>query len=141
MTSSQAARAYGARAAKVEREFRKTANGLKVSLERFSRERLTAGVYAIPEDISPRTGKKRWHRTHTLLRAEHAEVRDPYTVVLINTTPYALPRHEAGNPGARKINPVRESHWRDEVSATFRSVVLDLQELTVRKILGLKGGV
>src|SRR5690349_18079912 len=104
MTAAQLAAAQKRRAALIDREFRATARGIGVSALKFCKERLTSTVYAIPEDVGP-SGKKLWRRTGNLRRSEKMEVRSPYEVVVVNTAAYALPRHEAGKPGRRKINP------------------------------------
>ena len=137
MTAAQIAALHRRRAARVPIEFRKTSNGLKISAVKFTRELMTAEIYAIPEDVR-KNGKKKWRRTGHLRRSERAEVTDPYTVRVVNDAKYALPRHEAGKPGNRKINPLRESHWRDELVETFRSVILDAYELTMKAILEAK---
>jgi hypothetical protein len=138
MTAKQLAAKFRAREVAVEREFRKTSNGLAISAVKFCKERLTAEVYAIPEDLT-KSGKKKWRRTGQLRRAERAEVRDPFTVVVVNDVGYALPRHEAGKPGRRKINPNRESHWRDELAKVFEEITTDAYRLTVAAILKTGG--
>ncbi len=134
MTAAELARLHRRRAARVPIEFRKTSNGLAIAAVKFCREKLTAEVYAIPEDVN-KAGKKKWRRTGHLRRSERAEVVDPYTVRVVNDAAYAEPRHEAGKPGRRNINPLRVSHWRDELMETFRSVLLDAYEVTIQSIL------
>jgi hypothetical protein len=125
------------RAALVEREFAVSTRGIAVSALRFSKEKMSE-LYAIPEDVNPRTGKKRWRRTGHLRRSEQVEVRNAYVCAVINTAAYAEPRHEAGKPGRRRINPVRENHWRDELVTTFRPILIDLRRQSVLDLL--KGG-
>lgn len=134
LTAQQLAHRMKRRADLVEKEFRKTSNGLAISAVRFTKEKLTSEVYAIPEDVT-RRGKKKWRRTGHLRRSERAEVRDAFTVVLVNDAKYALPRHEAGKPGHRNINPLRESHWRDDLLATFRTITQDAWHSTVLDLL------
>ena len=134
MTAAQLARRMRRRQQLVEREFQKTSQGLAISAVRFCKEKLTEEVYAVPEDTT-KAGKKKWRRTGHLRRSERAEVRDPYTVVVINDAVYAEPRHEAGKPGRRRINPNRESHWRDELAKTFAEVTKDAYAAPVADIL------
>ena len=123
------------RASLVESEFKKTSNGLGLSAVKFDKELMTTEIYAIPEDVSPRTGRKRWRRTGQLRRAERFVLKDAFTVRVLNDQRYARPRHEAGKAGHRAINPLRESHWRDELLKTFRSVCRDAWRATVLVIL------
>lgn len=134
MTVAELAALHRRRAAAVPREFLKTSHWLAVAAVKFAREKLTEEIYAIPEDAR-KNGKKKWRRTGNLRRSERAEVVDPYTVRVVNDAGYALPRHEAGKPGHRKINPLRESHWRDELQEAFRSIVADAYQLTIRAIM------
>jgi hypothetical protein len=90
---------------------------------RSRREQITEQIYALDVDRT-KAGKKRWKRTGLLRRAERVETPDAYTVKLVNDASYALYRHEAGKPGRRKINPLRVAHWRDELVATFRPILL-----------------
>ena len=135
MTGQELARQYQRRAAAVPREFRKTMRGLGSSAVHFTKEKLTEEVYSVPEDIDPRTGQKKWKRTHRLLKGEKYEVRGDFEVAIVNTVPYARPRHDAGKPGHRKINPLRESHWRDELVKTFQPLLLDIAQATMRDVL------
>jgi hypothetical protein len=135
MTAEQLARRMLARRDLVEQEMRKTAGGLGLSAVKFTKELMTREIYAVPEDISPRTGRKKWRRTGQLRRAERFELRDSYSVAVLNDQVYAEPRHEAGKPGRRGINPLRESHWRDELAKTFRSICVDAWHATVLDLL------
>lgn len=139
MTVKQGARRMAARQRAVDREFRQTARGIAISARKFTRDRLTQTVYAIPEDVTPSTGHKKWRRTGALRQGEEWERPDPYTIVIVNRVPYARPRHEAGKPGHRNINPVRESHWRDELVETFRPIVQDLYHETQLAVLRKTG--
>jgi hypothetical protein len=134
MTAQQLAAKMRARAAAVEPEFRKTTRGLAVQALAFCRQKITEQIYALAIDVT-KSGKKKWKRTGALRRGERVEVIDAYTMRMVNDASYALYRHEAGKPGRRKINPGRESHWRDEMVATFREILLDAYRLTVRDIL------
>ncbi|HEV8176114.1 MAG TPA: hypothetical protein VGP44_00355 [Gemmatimonadales bacterium] len=137
MTARQLAQKMKQREKLVEREFLASSKGLARSLLPYSKNLLTTEIYALPEDLT-RAGKKKWRRTGHLRRSERVEVRTPYVVALVNDAAYAEPRHEAGKPGRRHINPLRVSHWRDQVRETFASVVLDLRHETVQAIL--RGG-
>ena len=134
MTAAQLAAVNRRRAQIVRTEMRKSLRGLGSSMVAYCRERLTEEIYAIPEDVTS-TGKKKWKRTRQLLKGEQYELREPDSVAVINKTPYAEPRHEAGKPGHRKINPLRVSHWRDELVTTFRPIVTDVARLTLQAII------
>jgi len=136
-TAIELAKRYNTRAALVEKEFAQTMRGVRISAQKFCKETMIAEIYAIPEDRT-KSGKKKWQRTRRLLNAEKAVLTDPFTVEMINPTPYAQPRHEAGKPGRRKINPLRESHWRDKLVETFRPILADLYEDTMTAILARK---
>ncbi len=115
----------------VAEEFRKTMQGVGIAALARSKQLMTEQIYAIPEDLSrsgearqkrlkaqgkkftARKGDKKWTRTGNLRRSEKFEVRSPYEVAIVNYAAYAEPRHEAGKPGRRNINPLRESHWQD----------------------------
>lgn len=147
MTAAQLAALHRRRAARVPVEFQKTMNGVKISLLKYEKELMTSEIYAIPEDLKKsgiakqKAGRKilgsdkKWRRTGHLRRSERAEVTDPYTVRLVNDAVYAKPRHEAGKPNKRHINPLRESHWRDEAVKLWESIKGDLLEATIRDIL------
>lgn len=137
-TALELAARYNTRAALIEREFGATMRGVRTAAERYCKETLIAEVYAIPEDRT-KSGKKKWTRTRRLLNAEKAVLSDPFTVEVVNATLYAEPRHEAGKPGRRKINPLRESHWRDELLATFRPLLADLCQQTWAAIFARRG--
>lgn len=137
MTAQQLARRMQSRAALVEREFRASTQAIAVSALKFSKEKMSE-FYAIPEDVNPKTGKKLWRRTGHLRRSEQAQIRNAYVCAIVNTAAYAEPRHEAGKPNRRRINPVRRQHWRDELVATFRPIVLEVRRQTVLDLL--KGG-
>lgn len=137
MNARQLADRMKRRAEAVEREFRASSQGLAVSAVKFTKERMTEEIYSVPEDRR-KNGKKAWRRTGHLRRSERAEVPNAYTVRVVNSAVYALPRHEAGKPGHRNINPARVSHWRDELLETFRPIVLDVRRQTVLDLL--KGG-
>jgi hypothetical protein len=96
---------------------------------------MTTEIYAIPEDVDPKTGRKKWQRTHRLLQGERFVVKNAYQVVITNEAPYAKPRHEAGKPGHRRINPLRESHWRDDLLKTFQPIMREALVLTLRDIM------
>jgi hypothetical protein len=142
MTAEQVARKMRKRQELVAREFTQTTRGVAVSALAFAKQKLTEEIYSVPEDLSA-SGKKRqasasargkkftavgrdkaWRRTGHLRRSEKFEIRDPYTVAIVNTAAYALPRHEAGKPGHRNINPARVSHWHDDLRVAFNEGLL-----------------
>lgn len=135
MTAQQVARLMQQRAALVKTELTKTTKGLGISAVKFCKETMTREIYAIPEDVSPRTGKKKWRRTGSLRRAERMELRSPYQVAIVNDMRYAEPRHEAGKKGRRNIDPRRESHWRDELKRVFRPIEADAYRATILAVL------
>lgn len=134
MTAQQIARKLAGMGAAVPAEFRKTARGLGISAVRFTREKMTSEIYAIPPDTTA-AGKPKWRRTGHLRRSERYEVRSPYVVAIVNDAAYSEPRHEAGKPGRRAINPIRRSHWRDELLKTFRPIVLEANRQTLLALL------
>lgn len=134
MTAAQLAARHRRRAAAVEKEFRQTSNGLKIAAVKFTRELMTREIYGIPVDVT-KAGKPKWRRTGNLRRSERAEVTSPYEVRIVNDAGYALFRHEAGKPGHRRVNPLRVSHWRDELVKTFQPLIADLYSKTVAAIL------
>jgi hypothetical protein len=118
-------------------------NGVKISMVKFTRELMTAGIYAIPEDRT-KQGKKKWRRTGHLRRSERAEVTDPYTCVLINDAIYAQRREAASGSVSRGkkakgdvhyVNPLRECHWREEAVKLWDSIKGDLLEATMKAIM------
>jgi hypothetical protein len=153
VTAKQVAAAQRRRAALVDREFKATCRGIAISAIKFVKERLTATVYAIPEDVDE-NGEKLWVRTGHLRRSEKPEFPNSYTVVIVNKAPYAKARHDYGKPETheqkakreakgkkepRRFNPARVSHWHDDLEAVFRPLVPDLYRQTVEDILRRKG--
>lgn len=134
MTAQQLQRLMTRRAALVKSELTKTTRGLGISAVKFCKETMTREIYAIPEDVTS-TGRKKWRRTGHLRRSERWELRSPYQVAIINDARYAEPRHEAGKRGRRAINPLRESHWRDELKRVFRPIEADAYRATILAIL------
>lgn len=137
MTAQEYAQRMLRRRDLVERELRKTTHGLAVAALRFSKEKLTE-IYNIPEDVNPRTGKRKWKRTGHLRRSERVEERSAYEFALVNDAVYSEPRHEAGKPNRRKINPLRVVHWRDETRAVMEPIVREQTRAAVLQIL--RGG-
>lgn len=132
-SASELSRVWQKRVRLADREFKKTMRGIGETAVKFTKEQMTKDIYAIPEDRS-KNGKKKWQRTHRLYKGERYEMTDPYSVRIVNDVPYAQPRHDAGKPGHRKINPVRESHWRDEMQKVMQPFLKDALELTIRDI-------
>jgi|GEM_PF-4584271 len=159
MTADQVARKMKKREQLVAREFTQTTRGVGVSALAFDKQKMTEEIYAVPEDLSA-SGKKRqasaaargkkftpvgkdkaWRRTGHLRRSEKFDILDPYTVAIVNTASYALPRHEAGKPGHRNINPARVSHWHDDLKVAFGEGLLrELYHSTMVDILKAGGG-
>jgi hypothetical protein len=134
VTPQQTAARMAARAARARKEFQQSSRAIGIAAVKFTREYLTTSIYAIPEDVT-KSGKKKWRRTGALRRGEQWELRGPFAVAIVNKVAYAEPRHEAGKRGRRKINPVRVSHWRDDLVKTFIPIVRDIRRDTLRDIL------
>jgi hypothetical protein len=121
-----------------------------------SKQLMTEQIYSLPEGrtargerrfqrflqtrqqgqtFRPRRGDRKWVRTGHLRRSERVEILNVYSCALVNDAVYAEPRHEAGKPGRRNINPARESHWRDDVVEDLRSAVLELRRQAILKVL------
>ena len=125
MTAAQLAARHKRREQALIRELGGAARGIAVSALRLSKELLTTQVYALPEDRTSK-GKKKWRRTGHLRRGEKFEVRSNIEVAIVNTANYAEPRHEAGKPGRRGINPLRKSHWRDDMADVMRPIAVEI---------------
>lgn len=132
---------------------------------RYSKELMSQQIYAIPEDLTtrgkvrferflarrrtsaganvfrPRKGDRKWVRTGHLRRSEGAQVVAPGEVAVFNTAVYAAARHEAGKATSeivkkpRKINPLRVSHWQDDMARVMRPIALDLWREGVQTVL------
>lgn len=133
MTAEQLARKFKARASKVEKEFRKTAKDIAATSIRITRKIMTEEIYGLPIPKRPRSGKPMWKRTGALRRGERAEFPDAYTVRIVNDMNHALPRHEAGKPGRRKVRYI--CHWRDQLREQIEPYLQDYYEATMRAIL------
>lgn len=154
MTADQVAAKMARRQKLAEKAFQQTIRGVATSAVSFTKMKMTEEIYAIPEDLSA-SGKRRqakaqaagkrftpvgkdkkWRRTGNLRRSEKFLIVNPYEVHIVNTAAYAEPRHEAGKPGRRNINPLRISHWRDDLKGVFHEeFMLDLYRQTVADIL------
>lgn len=135
MTPAEAEQLWKRRRAKLDKVLRQEARAIGLSALKFTKDHMTQTIYAIPEDRT-RKGKKKWRRTGNLRRSEKFEVREGGLVVaIVNTASYSVPRHEAGKPGHRNINPLRVSHWRDAMLETFQPSVLPEWQAAVQKIL------
>jgi hypothetical protein len=110
-----------------------TTKAIGASAFKLSKEEMSK-LYAIPEDLNAK-GKKKWRRTGHLRRSESVEVRGPIEVAIVNTAAYAEPRHEAGKPGRRNINPQRENHWQDEMAKVMRPIAVEQWRETVVDVL------
>lgn len=124
MTAGELKQKWATRVGSAGPQFRRTAEALARNAEERAKERMRETIYAVPEDTS-RTGRKKWVRTERLLEGEHGRLRGAFEVVLVNDQRYAEPRHEAGKPGRRKIDPRRVSHWRDDVAQELRPVATE----------------
>lgn len=143
VTALQVLRRQRRRAQIVQQEFRATMEGVRKAAQKYSREQMVAGIYAIPEDTN-KAGEKLWERTHALLEHEKGVLTQPYEVIVTNDLPYAVRRERASAsvPRGRKgpgdihyINPIRETHWRAELVETFRPILMDLLHETQLAIL------
>lgn len=142
MTAQQLQRRMLRRAALVESEFSKTTKGLGIAAVKYCKEKLTAELYSIPEDVN-KNGEKKWRRTGHLRRSERADQRGPYVVAIVNDAKrYAADRHERGKTTSeildytpRNVNPIRETHWRDDLAKTFRPIERDAYRATVLALL------
>jgi hypothetical protein len=134
MTAAQLATLYRRRAVALEREIRKTSRSIGQNAVRTSRHFMEEQIYSVPEDRTA-AGKAKWQRTRKLLRGEKYEVLANLAVRVYNEADYAEPRHEAGKPGHRKINPLRVSHWRDEMIEVMRPIALEGWAAAVRDAL------
>lgn len=88
-------------------------------------------IYAIPEDVRPRSGKKKWTRTSTLFQGERLEFApDRSGVTLKNSVEYAHARHELGRDGRQTKRP---AHWRDPIIRQIRGPIdAEMQTLGAR---------
>jgi len=156
MTAEQMAKAWSKRRADLEPALRQTVQAFGISALRLSKEIMTREIYSIPEDRTTkgerrfqrfltrrrpgqvfafRKGDRKWVRTGHLRRSERFEVRGPFELAIVNDANYAEPRHEAGKPGRRKINPARVSHWRDEMKQTLDPTFTELIADTIRQVM------
>jgi hypothetical protein len=114
-----------------------TAKALGVSSLKLSKEFMSE-LYALPEDLT-KAGKKKWRRTGHLRRSERIEVRGPVEVSIVNDAVYGEPRHEAGKPNRRQINPLRVNHWRDRMFKVMQPIAIEQWKATVLDVLEGKG--
>lgn len=99
----------------------------------ISRRHLNEQIYSIPEDVSPRTGKKKWERTGNLFKNEKLIFApDGSGVTLINTMVYAEARHELGRDGRKTKRP---AHWRENILTELRAAFEAEIEFMSRQIL------
>ncbi len=92
-------------------------------------------IYSKPEDVGP-SGRKLWVRTGELMAGEHAVLKGDTEVILTNAVSYAEPRHEAGKPGRRAINPARFAPWRDVLAPVLRQLQLSIYENAIQEWAG-----
>ena len=124
VTPAEADVLWKKRRARIDKALKQQARALGLSALKYTKDHMTRTIYAIPEERTKK-GKKKWRRTGNLRRSEKMEVRENgFVVAIVNTATYSVPRHEAGKPGARNINPLRISHWRDDMLETFSESVL-----------------
>jgi hypothetical protein len=88
-------------------------------------------IYSLPEDVSPRSGKKKWTRTGRLRQGEQVTIQQqgPDTV----RVSYAEPRHEAGKPGRHPTK--RPAHWHDQTVKTLRERLRQYAQQAVRRVI------
>ena len=159
MTAEELAALMKRRRDLFEPAFRSATNEIaRIAISR-SKQLMTEQIYSLPEDrtakgerrfqrfvqtrrpgqvFSARKGDRKWVRTGHLRRRERVEIVSAYQCDVINDAVYAEPRHEAGKPGRRKINPARESHWRDDLVNDMRDAVIEIRRDAVQQVL--KGG-
>jgi hypothetical protein len=139
MTPDQNARLWTTRAQETGRGVRKAIQSVGQMALRRSNALITKEIYSKPEDQTA-SGKPKWRRTGQLAHRETLAFEDDgLTAVIVNETAYAEPRHEAGKPGRRKINPNRVAHWRDDMVAELRQVFPELIHQTL--VSSLRGTV
>lgn len=95
----------------------------------------------------PKKGDRKWVRTGHLRRSERPEVRGPtlnMELAIVNDAIYAADRHERGKassdiPGfknpPKKINPIRECHWRDDMFRVMQPIFQEQMIETVREVM------
>jgi hypothetical protein len=137
VTAQQLARRMRARDKELKTALSFTTKAIGRAAIKLSKEHLSI-IYSIPVDVG-KNGKPKWRRTGHLRRSEGVQVRGPVEVVIFNTAAYAEPRHEAGKPNRRKINPIRVVHWRDEMDKVMRPIALEQWRETVRDVIKQKG--
>lgn len=131
MTPDQNARLWADRALATGRGVKRAMRSVGQMALRRSNELITQEIYSKPEDVTA-TGRQKWRRTGQLAAREALTFEDDgLTAVIVNETPYAEPRHEAGKPGRRKINPARVAHWRDDMVTELRVVFPELIHQTL----------
>lgn len=159
MTADELQRLYQRRIERLEPELRQTMGSFGVSAVRLTKEIMTREIYSIPEDrtargearfqrflrtrgagqsFRPQRGDRKWVRTGHLRRSERFVVEGSgldMRVAVLNDANYAEPRHEAGKPGRRNINPQRRSHWRDDMFEVLNPVFQDLIAEVVRDVM------
>lgn len=137
MTAQQYAKRMKAREKVFLPALAATTKGIGRAALKLSKEHLSI-IYSIPEDVTKK-GKKKWRRTGHLRRSEQVQVRGPVEVAIINNAAYAEPRHEAGKPNRRRINPIRVVHWRDEMDKVMRPIAREQWKETIRDVIRQKG--
>lgn len=106
---------------------------LAAQVEKLAKLAMTQLIYSKPEDVSA-TGRKLWTRTGRLIGAEKAAVSGNNEIVLSNGVDYAEPRHEAGKPGRRPINPARFAPWREAIRETIRQEQLGITRAMLQEV-------
>ncbi len=137
MTARELADQFSRGAEAVPREILRASEHIGEVALTLSRQLMEQEIYAIPEDTT-RAGKKKWVRTGRLIASEAFDRSELPDVIITNETPYAEPRHEAGKPGRRKINPIRESHWQDEMFARLAPFAHDRWDDAIQLALEIR---
>lgn len=157
MTAEDLAKAMSLRQNDLRPALEATTRVVAQTALRRSKQLMSEQIYALPEDLTKkgekrfarfraggprgrvfvaRKGDREWVRTGHLRRSEQVQIVGPARIIVKNTAIYAEPRHEAGKPGRRKINPARESHWQDDMARELRPIAQELWRETVREVMG-----
>jgi hypothetical protein len=156
VTAQQLAALMKRRQVKLLPALQNTTSGLMAAAIRYSKEKMSEEIYALPEDLTtqgekrfqrflstrgrgqafaPKKGDRKWVRTGHLRRSEHVNRDGPVQFSLANSAAYAEFRHEAGKPGRRPINPLRVSHWQDDTFTVMHPIAVEQWRETILDVL------
>lgn len=132
--NEQVIKEWALRAGRVRPEVRSLVERAGKRMLNVSRRHMDEQIYSIPEDVSPRAGKKKWVRTGNLRKAEDlVYAPDGSGVTLTNKMIYARSRHELGRDGRKTIRP---AHWREGIVSELQASAARELETVSRRILG-----